>query len=407
MRRVVVALCLALVAPACAVGERAFVVGAVYPTGGAQGHGGIEEWRGVELAAEFANMRGGVRGRPVRLKLEKTERREQAPDAVDRLADDGVEVVLGSYGSTISQPAAKAAVRRGLVFWETGAVGELGMELGVADGTQPVFRYPNAGQYLGRQAVAFVHDRLELGDDLRYTVAYADDVYGRSVGGGALEEIRDRGLTLAEELPYVVATADYAELARRIADAKTDVLVVAAYLEDGVKLRKQIVKRDVALKANIGTSSSYCMTSFGGALGDDAVGLFASDKPDGTVPDLEQLSPEAAEALRWARPVYKERFKTEFSAPVLTGFSGALGLFRHVLPAASSATAHAVAAAARKVDVPRGGLPDGGGLRFGTSGSDAGNNRRATHVIWEWVAPRQKAVVWPPELATHAIVAPN
>jgi branched-chain amino acid transport system substrate-binding protein len=260
MRRVIAALVLVLIAGACAPSERAYVVGAVYPTGGAQGEGGIEEWRGVQLAAEFANAHGGVDGRPIRLTLEKAEHREQAPAAVNRLADDGVDVVLGSYGSTISQPAARTAARRGMVFWETGAVGELGMELAPS---QPVFRYPSSGIVLGREAVAFVEDELHLGPHLRYAVAYADDVYGRSVANGALEAIADRKLPLAAKLPYTVATADYAKLAKRIDSADADVLVVAAYLKDGVALRQAVVKRGVPLKANIGTSSSYCMTDFG------------------------------------------------------------------------------------------------------------------------------------------------
>jgi branched-chain amino acid transport system substrate-binding protein len=408
MRRLIAALTVFLVGTACAPAQSSYVVGAVYPTGGAQGEGGMEEWRGVQLAAEFVNAHGGVDGRPIRLRLEKTERREQAPGAIDRLADDGVELVVGSYGSTISQPAAKAAARRGLFYWETGAVGELGMQLAPSE---PVFRYPASGIVLGREAVAFVRDHLKLGrtsgEALRYTVAYADDVYGRAVGGGAIAEIADSKLTLAAKLPYDVATTDYAKLAERIADARTDVLVVAAYLKDGVKMRREVVKRGVPLKANIGTSSSYCMTDFGKLLGDNAVGLFASDKPDGTVPDLKTLRPEAASALRWARKVYQARFKDEFAAPVLTGFAGALGLFAHVLPSVDGTGAEAIARAARAVDVPRGGLPDGGGLRFGTSGADAGANRRATHVIWEWVAPRKRAVVWPPELASHDIVAPR
>jgi branched-chain amino acid transport system substrate-binding protein len=404
MRRLIAALGLVLVAGACAPSERAFVVGAVYPTGGAQGPGGIEEYRGVQLAAEFANARGGVDGRPIRVALERADQRENAPGAVDELAQDGVQVVLGSYGSTISRPAANAAIRHGMVFWETGAVGDLDMALAPSSG---VFRYPNAGEVLGERAIAFVRDQLDVGDELRYAVAYADDVYGRSVGGGALAEIRRSGRTLAADLPYDLGTVDYGELVDRIVAAKADVLVVAAYLEDGIALRREIVRRKVPLAVNIGTSSSYCMREFGKRLGDDAVGLFASDKPNGATPDPRDLAPEGAEALRWLRATYKKRFNDDVTAPVLTGFSGAVGLFRHVLPAASGDDADAITAAARRVDVARGTLPDGGGLRFGERGANAGANRRATHVIWEWVAKQQREVVWPPELASHEIVAPR
>jgi branched-chain amino acid transport system substrate-binding protein len=404
MRRLIAAIVLVLVAGACAPADDAFVVGAVYPTGGAQGPGGIEEYRGVQLAAEFANARGGVDGRPIRIALERAERRENAPAAVDKLAEDGVQVILGSYGSTISMPAAKAAIRHRLMFWETGAVGELDMALAPRNG---VFRYPNAGEVLGERAISFVRDQLDPGDGMRYAVAYADDVYGRSVGGGALAEIRRSGRTLAADLPYDLRTVDYGELVDEIAATKTDVLVVAAYLEDGVALRREIVRRKLPLVVNIGTSSSYCMREFGKRLGDDAVGLFASDKPNGATPDPRELSPEGAEALRWLRATYKARFSDDVTAPVLTGFSGALGLFRYVLPGAAGDDADAIAAAARRVDVARGTLPDGGGLRFGGDGANAGANRRATHVIWEWVAKQQREVVWPPELASHEIVAPR
>ena len=51
-------------------------------------------------------------------------------------------------------------------------------------------------------------------------------------------------------------------------------------------------------------------------------------------------------------------------------------------------------------------LANGSGVDFAPPGSvDAGSNRRAASVIWEWVAERQHAVVWPPAFATHPIDA--
>src|ERR1700730_13936443 len=97
-----------IVASALAVGvaepaRSAIEIGAVYPTGGAQGAGGLEEFHGVELAAEYVNGRGGVGGRPIKLHLADAESWDAAPDAVERLARSGITVVIGSYGSTISR----------------------------------------------------------------------------------------------------------------------------------------------------------------------------------------------------------------------------------------------------------------------------------------------------------------
>ena len=386
----------------------AMAIGAVYPTLGSQGAGGLEEFRGVSMAAEYVNGHGGVHGRPIRLSLADAESWDAAPDAVEHLSRAAVTVVVGSYGSTISRPAAATASRLGLVFWETGAVGELGAD--AASGTR-VFRVPPTGGALGRAAVAFVRDnltpRVHFRRPLRFAVAYVDDVYGRAVGLGAVAEIQRSGLPLAQVFPYDPRHTRFSDLADRIARARPDVLAVAAYLEDGVALRRAVIHARIPLIANIGTSSSYCMPAFGQLLGEQAVGLFASDKPDGDVLRADRLSPEGARALRWATAEYRHRFGESLSAPALAGFAGGLALFDYVLPRARDASAGAVAEAARQVVLPLGTLPNGSGLAFAPPGTrDAGANLRAASVIWEWVRPYTRAVVSPQAFATHAIVFP-
>lgn len=406
-RAVAVAATLAALGAGCAAGDDAIVVGAVYPTGGSQGEGGREEYRGVILATQLANDRGGVGGRDLRVELRPVESADQAPAAVESLVDEGAAVIVGSYGSTVSRPAANAAARLRTVFWETGAVGDLGMR---ADPGRYVFRVPPSGGVLGRRAVAFVRDRLgpELGGPpMRFAVAYVDDVYGRAVARGASAEIEARGGRVLAQLPYDLPDADYRAIARRVKASGADALFVVAYLDDGVAIRRALLTEDVPLRTTIGTSSSYCHPAFGEILGDDAVGVFASDKPDGDVLDPAVLRPDAAQALVWARRIYRERFGEPMPAPALAGFAGAWALFRHVLPRASALEPDAIAAAAQRVDVPDGGLPNGSGLRFAPpGGADAGANLRAASVIWEWVAARQRAVVWPPAYATHPLRPP-
>ena len=392
------------VAPAAAIAP--IVIGAVYPTGGGQGPGGTEEFRGVDLAADYANRSGGWQGRPIQLRLEHADSSDAAPFAVQRLAQHGITIVLGSYGSTISRPAAEMASRLGLVFWETGAVGQLGMES--ASG-RLVFRFAPTGESLGRAAVAFVREqlapRLRVRRGLRYSVAYVNDVYGRAVAEGALEEVKNSGLTLAAALPYALPGVDYVGLATQIARARTDILIVAAYLDDAVAMRRALVLARVPLLIGIGTSSSYCHLVFGEILGDDAVGLFASDKPDGDVLRADALSADAAAALQWVREEYRRRYGQGVSAPLLEGFAGGLALFRHVLPSAPVLSSAAVARAAGQVRLPPGALPNGSGLFFAPPGNpDAGSNLNATSVIWEWVRPKTRAVVWPPAFSTHPIV---
>jgi len=387
--------------------SHAVTIGAIYPISGRQGPGGLEEANGARLAVELANERGGLKGRPIRLQLVDVDRGEAAAGALGKLRRDGVDVVLGTYGSTISAPAAVAASSSGMVLWETGAVGLIGADSGAGES---FFRMAPMGSSLGRAAVSFVRDRLaaELGatSPLRYAVAYVDDAYGRSVGLGAAEEARAADGQLVGTFPYSVRNLDAEALVRSIAATQPDVLFVSAYLDDGIALRKAQVSQGLHLKASIGTSSSYCMPSFAAALGPAAVGLFASDKPDGQEIRLDSLQPEGREVLAWGRARYRKLHSQDMTPAALSGFANTWALVGHVLPSSVGTSAREVAAAARSIKLDGGSLPNGAGLDFAGPGvDDAGENRRAVSVIWQWVDVRTQAVVWPPAFATRNLQA--
>ncbi len=388
---------------------RPVVIGAVYPTGGPQGvvGAGIDEYHGLLLAARYVNEHGGVHGRPVQLRLAPANSVDAAAGAVQQLAESGVTVIVGTYGSVIAEPAAATAARLGLLYWETGAVGEISAAAG--PGTH-FFRVAPSGETLGRQAVDFVETelapRLRRPGPLRYTIAYVDDGFGRAEALGEIAEVHHLHLPLAATLPYDPWHADYAALAARIARAHTDVLVVAAYMENAVALRQAVLRAHVPLAVNIGGCSAYIMPQFGQRLGAAAVGVFSSDKTGDLLP-TRALTGQAAQQLEWARRVFAAQYGHPLWEPGLSGFAGGIALFQDVLPRARDLSPSAVAAAAREARLPLGALPNGSGLAFGPPGSpQAGENARAASVVWEWVAPHTRALVWPPALATHAIVVP-
>jgi branched-chain amino acid transport system substrate-binding protein len=408
MRRLAALLFVAsVVATGCSSSPQPIVLGAIYPLTGSQARGGIAEHRGVLLAAELVNQQGGINGRPIELRSIDVPGSDAAAVAVDRLAQEGVRLVVGSYGSTISEPAAAEAARRGLLFWETGAVGQMAP----AGQGRLVFRFAPTGAVLGSEAVDFVAERLapmlhRSSRSLRFAVANVDDAYGRAVAAGALDAIRTKGLRLAGRFPYDLLHPDYPAIVRRMAAARPDVLFVSGYVDDAVALRKETVRQHLPLIASIGTSSSYCMPEFGAALGPEAVGLFASDKPDAFAIDTGGLRPAGRAVLMTARSAYRRLYNAEMDAPALAGFSAAWALFHDVLPRASAMTPAAVGAAARATTYPPGTYANGSGMRFSPPGSSlAGSNLEAASVIWEWVAPGQREVVWPPGLATHPVEA--
>ena len=380
-------------------------VGAVYPLSGSQGPGGVDEFEGAQLAVQLVNADGGVRGRPIELVPVDTPGSDAAPGAIARLDDAGVRLVLGSYGSTISEPAADAAARRDMLFWETGAVGEMS---GRGAG-RLVFRVAPSGAVLGRNAMTFVADEYApvLGANpsrLRYAVTLVDDAYGRAVAQGALEELDAREYDVVGTFPYDPRAVDMSAFVHRLAESRPDVVFASAYLDDAVAMRREMVRQGLDVLVGIGTSSSYCMPAFGATLGRDAVGLFASDKPSSDALDARGLTPDGRALLNRAAAAYDARFGGPMSAAALAGFSGAWALLHEVLPAAAEPVPAAVASAASAIDLPAGSLPNGSGLRFGLPGSvTAGANELAASVVWQWQAPSVNAVVWPPRYATGPI----
>ena len=148
------------------------------------------------------------------------------------------------------------------------------------------------------------------------------------------------------------------------------------------------------------------MPEFGAALGKDAVGLFASDKPDEDVLGRQGLTPHARQLLQQGGALYRARFGGEMTAPALAGFSAAFALFKWVMPSSRSMTPAGVSRAALDVRLPAGSLPNGSGLQFAPAGTpDSGANLRAASVIEEWVGIRHRAVVWPPRFATQDVQA--
>lgn len=412
MRRfVVTALGLTLAAAACSARPAPVRIGAIYPLTGPQSPGGIDEYRGVKLALDLTNADGGLHGRPVELVTRDVPGPDGAVAAVDGLAKQGVPLIVGSYGSVISEPASNEAARKRVVFWETGAVGSNPMGIEAPGPEELFFRVPPSGATLGSSAVSFVTDQLApmlhtTASTLRFAVANVDDTYGSAVAAGAVAQIHALGLPFAGQFPYDAATLDATAVVRSIAAAKPDVLFVAAYLADGVALRRAMVDQHLKLVASIGTSSAYCMPQFGATLGPAAVGLFASDKPDEDVLDPAALSSDARALLERAGAAYRARYGTSMSAPALAGFSAGWALFHDVLPNAASLSPAAISAAAMSVQIPAGGLPNGSGLEFGQPGTpSAGANLRALSVIEEWVSVGQMVVVWPPPFATQPIRA--
>ena len=354
------------------------------------------------------------------------------------LKAEGAAVVVGAYSSDLSIAASQAASDAGLVYWEAGAVAD---RL-TGRGLPLVFRVGASGTNLGSNSAAFAATELaprleKTPSQLRIAIVSANDDYASSVADAAASTAQSAGTPIVARATYDLTVPDWPAVMTQLETARPDVVILASHIPDGIAFRRAMLASGLHVGALIGSTMAECDPDFAGDLGQDAVGIFASDRPTGGF-QPSALDP-AARALydRFAAvsvspsgesgdsgeygtslpgatpPEYVISGPTDATAsdagPTeegLSGFSAAWALFHDVLPTAmrgGSADAEAIAASARTVDLPTGSLPNGAGLQFSTDPATLGQNERAAAVIWQWQAVRSYTFVWPPTYQTGQI----
>ena len=392
-----------LAAAACGgASSPALRIGAVFPLSGSAAAAAQDEYRGAQLAAAMVNGHGGAGGRHIELDVRSVTSASAAQQAAKSLRADGVPAVIGAYSSSLSIPLAAAVAREGMVYWETGAVADQV----TGGGSSLVFRVGADGADLGGNSGRFVAQQIapRLGvapAALSAFLVTVDDAYGHSVANGARAALQGGGVRVAGEAVYDPDAPQFAPVLAAVMAAKPRILVLSSHVNDGIAFRRAFLADHIHVDAFMGTTMAQCYPEFGAALGPDAVGVFASDRPEADF-NPGALNPPALAVYRsfgaaWTRAT--GRAPTEEG---LAGFSSAWVLFHDVLTRASSSTT-SIAAGARSLDLPAGSVPNGAGVRFGQTAADLGQNLRAASVIWQWQAVRHSVVVWPPAYATGTV----
>ena len=297
-----------LLATACggAAGPPSLLVGAIFPLSGSAEELATHEYAGARLAAEMVNQAGGVGGRQIVLDVRDVESTTAVQAAADSLRRDQVTAVIGAYSSSLSIPAAAAVARDGMVYWETGAVADQV----TGRGSPLVFRVGADGADLGGNAARFTVQVLAPGlhrppSQLTAYLVTAGDAYGHSVADGARSALLGGGVGISGESAYDPAGPNWAPVLAAVRDAHPDLLVLSSHIPDGIAFRRAFLAAGLHVAAFIGTSMAQCMSDFGDALGPDAVGVFASDRPEGGF-NPAALRP-AARAL-YDRFVFSQQF---------------------------------------------------------------------------------------------------
>lgn len=303
---------------------------------------------------------------------------QAARQGAERLMNSGVDIVYGTYGSSLALAASPVVARAGGIYWEEGATAE---EI-VDQGLDGFYRVSAAASALGTDAVDFAAELIapELGVDAsELTVAFAgvNTSYGKDVAAGVRESAEEHGMEVVLEAGYATDVTDLSSVALQLKDAAPDIIVLTNYPPDGAVLGRALRAADVNPLAFIGTGGAHADPSWVEAMGTTGDGFFNV----GTAPELDPagLLPEAQERNDEFAATFKEEFGAEPAGFDRMGFDAAWLLFQTICSAGSTDPA-AIKEAVAELDLPERSLLGGDGVSF----DDRGQNERVGWIVSQW-----------------------
>jgi len=242
--------------------EEPIRIGATMSETGPYSTQGIPARDGYLLCEEVFNQQGGVLGRSIEFVIYDDESDgETAAELYDKLiTEDAVDLVMGPYGSTLTEAVAPVTEKHQMVHISplaaTTSIWEQGRE------------------YLFMvlpPAELFLAGIIEMAADnglRKVAVIEEDALFPRAAGSGAADLARERGMEVVMHETYASGTDDFSELLLAMKNEGVEVLAMAASsLNNFIDVARQLKEHDVNLKM-FGTSGA--VTEFRDELGDKA-----------------------------------------------------------------------------------------------------------------------------------------
>jgi branched-chain amino acid transport system substrate-binding protein len=271
----------------CTIGSPVPVGAALSLTGGAASYGESQQ-KGLELAAEQLNAKGGVEYE-LTVEDDQTDPRQGIAVFEQLTAEDGASVIIGPTLSTGAFQAQPIAQEEGVPVLAISNTVD-----GITEQGDYIFRDSLTESQVIPQTVATA--KAEYGLE-KVVVMYANDDTLSEAGGevfaGALDA---EGIEVAETLTFSVADTDFRALLTEAQAADPDALVVSSLIESAIPLVTQARELgiDVPIVGGNGFNNPKLMADTGDAAEDVVVGAAwnsGAENPENTafLADFEEM----------------------------------------------------------------------------------------------------------------------
>lgn len=280
-------------------------VGILLPLSGPIAPIGQNNRRGHALAIDEINAAGGIKSmggaKLVMIDGDTQGNPKVGIQETEKLARQGVSVILGAYQSNVTFPTTQIAEKLGVPYIDPIAIAD-----SITEGRN--FKYtfkvaPKASWYARDQLQFIKWAGEKAGKPVkRIVLMYEDTLFGQSTSKGQAESAKELGIEVLEKISYPADTPDITPTISRVKQIAPDGLLLVSYISDAVLITKTMKELGVDLPI-LGTSAGHIDPAYIANLGPLAEYSFTVGEWN---PDLKK--PGAA--------AIAERFAKKFNVPM-------------------------------------------------------------------------------------------
>lgn len=252
-------------------------IGASISLTGKTAREGVLTQEGYQLCQDKVNAKGGVKVGDKTLKLDikyqdDTSKPDTAAQLVDQFNDQGVKLILGSYGSANTEAQAAVIERNNQVMVDSsGADDKI-----FAKGYKRTFGVLSPATEYAASIIKAVAE-LASPKPTSVVVLSADDGFSKRAADGAAKAAKDLGFTVLETQYFANGTTDVSASLNKVKSSNPEVIIGSVHLAEGVAIIKQAKELGVVPKV-FGETVAPPTPDFVTTLTKDAEGVLGSSQ---------------------------------------------------------------------------------------------------------------------------------
>lgn len=378
------------------------VIGVTNPLTGPLAEMGQDIHNGIKLAVELKNEAGGINGKQIKLVEADVPDPTAAKTEAERLINkEGAEVIIGTYGSSISIAVSEVTARLGIPYFEIVSLANTITDRGYDN----VYRFnPYADKFAEVAKDSIINVIApKLGknvNDLRIALIHEDTDNGQSWMDAFERIMENENLkdTILMRESYSAGTSDMSSLILKLKDAQPDIVVAVSYLNDAVLFVRQSKELGVDYPVLLGGGAGWGQPGLAEALGSMTDGIMDIEYP----PLPPYSNAEAMPGIEEYMVKYEEKFGEKPDGVYShVSYAAANDVFE-IIEKAGSTDPEKMKEAVYSMNKDWWTTASGWGVKFADEGGFVGQNMNSAPFLTQWkdgqlytVAPEEISAMEP------------